>query len=195
MKASSLLIAFAAFNFTGCIMPESNHVEPDFYLLSDVPHDNNASTSPPEFSFYLREIELPRYLKDPRMVFRPTPHTIEFRESKRWGEPLEDGIARVISLNFQNQVPSSQFSIFPNRRKDALKWDLSISFSSFEVINDVIVIDSKWSAKDKSGLFVSGSYSANLPLDRKGGALGEVKGFNHALYDLTKQILEKIPPS
>ena len=82
-----------------------------------------------ELSFYLREIELPRYLKDSRLIFRPSANVIECLGKLRgWGEPLADGIARVISLNMQNANSSSYFSIFPNRRKENLNWDLSIAF-------------------------------------------------------------------
>ena len=177
---------------SGCIIPESNHVAPDFYLLSDVKNDDNKSMGDSEISFYLREIELPRYLKDSRMVSRPTDHTIEFRESKRWGEPLEDGIARAISLNIVNQVHSSQFAIFPNRRKDGLNWDISVTFSAFEKASEHIVIEAKWSAKDKSGALVTGSYSSALPLEPNGGESLEISTYNLALDKLAKRILSSL---
>ena len=109
-------------------------MEPDFYLLSNTVQDQNQSKINEDHSFYLREIELPEYLKDSRLVLRPTPHTIKFREVDRWGEPLEDGIARVLAMNLQDQFNNSRYSIFPNRRKDGLRWDLAVSFSSFERI-------------------------------------------------------------
>lgn len=195
MKALSIQIVCIFLIMSGCIMPESNHVEPDYYLLSDIKNDHNGSKENTEVTFYLREIELPRYLKDSRMVTRPTVHTIEFRENKRWGEPLEDGIARAISMNMQNRVASSQFSLFPNRRKDGLRWDISISFASFERASDHIIIDAKWLAKDKSGGGVAGNYSSSFPLDKNSSETDEINTFNLALYELSKSILSSLTSS
>ena len=180
--------------FSGCVMPESNHVEPDFYLLSETELEKNESIPLTELSFYLREVELPRYLKDTRMVFRPTIHTIEFREQKRWGEPLEDGIARVISLNLQNFVSNSNSSIFPNRRKEGLNWDLSVSFSSYEKVMDQIVLKSKWTARNKAGDSVSGDFSCEIPLNETGDELAEVSALNRGLNQIAKQILTSLIP-
>ena len=147
LKTVHFFAFFVIFLGHGCIIPESNHVAPDFYLLSDLALPAEQTPHDTELTFYLREVELPRYLKEPRMVIRPSEHTIKFRESERWGEPLEDGISRAVSLNIQNQVSKSQFSIFPNRRKEGLAWDISISFSSFELIGQEVVVVAKWEAK------------------------------------------------
>ena len=192
MKSLFLLLNCLFVCFSGCIIPESNHIEPDFYLLSETKLENNDSNASGNFSFYLREIELPRYLKDPRMVYRPTEHTVEFRESKRWGEPLEDGIARAISLNLYNKSPGSRFSIFPNLRKDNLRWDISISFSSFEKVSGHTLVDAQWSAKDKSGVFMSGKYSSELIALKTKDVADELNNYNQALHDLAGAIIQDL---
>ena len=177
---------------TSCVIPESNHVKPDFYLLSETKLENKENNASEDFSFYLREIELPRYLKDPRMVFRPIEHSVKFRESKRWGEPLEDGIARTISLNLYNQSLQTRFSIFPNRRKDNLRWDISISFSSFEKVSNQVLVEAQWSAKDKSGAFVSGKYSSGLIALKSTAVANELEMYNLALHDLAETIFQNL---
>lgn len=193
MRNLLLLMCFSMLCLFGCIIPESNHVEPDFFLLSYIPQDLNQSKIHGDNSFYLREIELPQYLKDPRMVVRPTPHTIEFREFDRWGEPLEDGVARVLALNLQEQSNDSIHSIFPNRRKDDLRWDLAVSFSCFERIsNDRVSVRSKWTAKERNGLTFSDSFSFEHFLPVSGGESDELDAYNLAIYKLSKNILEKL---
>ena len=159
MKKFHSLIPLTVLALVSCIMPESNHVEPDFYLLSNTVQDQNQSKINEDHSFYLREIELPEYLKDSRLVVRPTSHTIKFREVDRWGEPLEDGIARVLAMNLQDQFNNSRCSVFPNRRKEGLRWDVAVSFSSFErLVNDRVSVAAKWSARAKSGTTISDSF-------------------------------------
>jgi uncharacterized lipoprotein YmbA len=177
----------------GCFMPESNHVEPNFYLLSNTLQDQNQSKINQDHSFYLREIELPRYLKDSRLVVRPTPHTIKFRDVDRWGEPLEDGIARVLAMNLQDQFNDSRYSIFPNRRKEGLRWDLAVSFSSFErIANNRVSIAAKWTARGNDRKDISGSFSLEYVLTLPGDESDELKAYNLALYSLSKNILEEL---
>ena len=193
MKKTYLVLTLTVFALASCIIPESNHVEPDFYLLSNTVQDQNQSKFNEDHSFYLREIELPEYLKDSRLVLRPTPHTIKFRELDRWGEPLEDGIARVLAMNLQDQFNNSRYSIFPNRRKEGLRWDLAVSFSSFErIVNDRVSILAKWSARGGDGTTKSDSFSFEYVLPLPGDESEELKAYNLALYSLSKNILEEL---
>ncbi len=193
MKKSYILTLLTVLALASCIMPESNHVEPDFYLLSNTVQDQNQSKINDDHSFYLREIELPEYLKDSRLVVRPTSHTIKFREFDRWGEPLEDGIARVLAMNLQDQFNDSRYSVFPNRRKDGLRWDLVVSFSSFErIVNDRVSVAAKWSARAKSGTTISDSFFFEYALPLPGNESDELKAYNLALYSLSENILEEL---
>ena len=193
MKKFHSLIPLTVLALAGCIMPESNHVEPDFYLLSNTIQDQNQTKINEDHSFYLREIELPEYLKDSRLVVRPTLHTIKFREVDRWGEPLEDGIARVLAMNLQDQFNDSRCSVFPNRRKEGLRWDVAVSFSSFErIVNDRVSVAAKWSARAKSGTTISDSFFFEYALPLPGKESDELKAYNLALYSLSKNILEEL---
>ena len=93
-----------------CIVPESTHVKPTFHLLSKTTFDQNQTLifrstrkrviiANIGYPFYLRQIELPYYLQENRIVNRPRQGEIEFRENDRWGEPLIEGIGRVVGLN------------------------------------------------------------------------------------------------
>jgi uncharacterized lipoprotein YmbA len=188
LKTVHFFALFVIFLGHGCIIPESNHVAPDFYLLSDLALPAEQNPHDAELTFYLREIELPRYLKEPRMVIRPSEHTIQFRESERWGEPLEDGISRAVSLNIQNQVSKSQFSIFPNRRKEGLDWDLSISFSSFELIGQEVVVVAKWEAKKKGAELITGSFVQKTEINQSDSVDQEISALNHSLLELSSEL-------
>ncbi len=193
MKKSYILTLLTVLALASCIMPESNHVEADFYLLSNTVQDQNQSKINDDHSFYLREIELPEYLKDSRLVVRPTSHTIKFREVDRWGEPLEDGIARVLAMNLQDQFNDSRYSVYPNRRKEGLRWDLAVSFSSFErIVNDRVSVAAKWSARAKSGTTISDSFFFEYALPLPGNESDELKAYNLALYSLSENILEEL---
>jgi uncharacterized lipoprotein YmbA len=72
-----ILLSFPSLIFLGsCVVPESTHVEPDFYLLSTVLADENHTNSESEKSFYINQVQLPRYLQDSRLVYRPKEESI-----------------------------------------------------------------------------------------------------------------------
>ena len=105
---------------------------------------------------------------------------------------MEDGIARTISLNLYNQSLQTRFSIFPNRRKDNLRWDISISFSSFEKVSNQVLVEAQWSAKDKSGAFVSGKYSSGLIALKSTAVANELEMYNLALHDQAETIFQNL---
>jgi len=177
----------------GCLLPESTHVEPDYFLLTADGKESNQTENKINQSFYLREIELPRYLRDSRMIRRPTPETIEFRESKRWGEPLEDGIARVLSQNLSDQLGGAHFSIFPNRRKEQLKWDLSVSFARFEIIDGGrLAIEATWVQRDGPKQKSTGSLDLLVDVEGEAGITEEVQAHSTALAILASRIAEDL---
>jgi len=113
---------------SSCIVPESTHVKPTFHLLSKTTFDQNQTTTSSVHTkegnnsqhghpFYLRQIELPYYLQENRIVNRPRQGEIEFRENDRWGEPLIEGIGRVVGLNLSQILNSPFYSVYPHRKK------------------------------------------------------------------------------
>lgn len=119
----------------GCIVPESTHVEPNFYLLSSVETDYNSTEFKDFPIFYLREVRLPTFLRENRLVAKPSAQRIEFRERHRWGEPLDEGIARVVGQNLGTYLNTLSYSVFPHRMKANCDWELDLVFSNFQLQN------------------------------------------------------------
>ena len=135
-----------------CILPKANHLEPDFYLLNLPSLEGNATSSDQAPVFYIREIELPQYLRDNRMVYRPSMESVEFREYKRWGEPIANGIARVLGDNLAQKLGSLTYSVYPNRRKNQCNFEIAISIKSFEKHRDqMTVLDASIEVKTGDG--------------------------------------------
>jgi len=177
-----------------CILPEANHVEPDFYLLTLPDYEQNGTDrrSSPAPTFYLREIELPKYLQDNRLVFRPSMESVEFREYKRWGEPLEDGISRVLGNNLAQRLGTFSFSVFPNRRKNGPQFEIAISILAFEKSSDgKAVLDSLIEIRDLSGEAFRDSFQTSFPLDEE-GERAEVRALSNCLGQLSQKLTELI---
>ena len=151
-----LISLFMLGTLCSCIVPESTHVKPTFHLLSKTTFDQNetvaafaqiedGNNSVVGFPFYLRQVEIPYYLQENRIVYRPTKGEIKFRENDRWGEPIIEGIGRVVGLNLSQLLNSPFYSVYPNRKKIGTEWEINITILRFErVSKNKIQIEVSW---------------------------------------------------
>jgi uncharacterized lipoprotein YmbA len=139
-NANCLLLVSLLLILASCVIPESNHVRPTYHLLSELGAEGNESLPPGEVSFYVSQVELPTYLQDSRLVSRPSEGLIEFRENDRWGEPLEEGIARVLGLNLGRRLNTFSYSVYPHRKKVSCMYDLGITVQRFERIDSESIL-------------------------------------------------------
>ena len=116
----------------GCIIPESNHVEPEYHLLVSLSSDDNETLHLPDLSFYVREVSIPPYLDDSRFARRQNTSSLAYEENHRWGEPLGEGISRVVGLNLSSILGSLSYASFPSRPRNAATYEISLSVLQFE---------------------------------------------------------------
>jgi len=116
----------------GCIIPVSNHVEPEYHLLVSLSSDDNETLHLPDLSFYVREVSIPPYLDDSRFARRQNTSSLAYEENHRWGEPLGEGISRVVGLNLSSILGSLSYSSYPSRARNAATYEISLSVLQFE---------------------------------------------------------------
>ena len=82
--------------FTGCssLLPQPHSDPTRFYVLGT--EATRSAVQPDAPVVHLREVELASYLRTRPMIVRRGENEIEFREFALWGEPLEQGLARVL---------------------------------------------------------------------------------------------------
>ena len=141
---------------SSCIVPESTHKESTFHLLTKTNYDQNNTITETSIevdganvdtvgTFYLRQIELPYYLQENRIIIRPDHGKIEFRENQRWGEPLVEGIGRVLGLNVSHLLQSSFYSVYPHREKVGTRFEISLTIHRFErVSSSKVLFEGTW---------------------------------------------------
>ena len=104
------ILLFVISMLGGCIIPESNHVAPEYHLLVSLSSDDNETLQVPDLSFYVREVSIPPYLDDSRFARRQNTSSLSYEENHRWGEPLGEGISRVVGLNLSSIMSSLSYS-------------------------------------------------------------------------------------
>ena len=189
MKTLILSLCLFGVSFlTSCLIPETSHSVPDYFLLTSREVDSNQSSNSNAVSFYVKEVRLPHYLLDKRLVSRPTDDTIVFRENQRWGEPLEIGVGRVLSQNLGLLLDTFSYGFYPQRRKFEYKHEVEIFIERFEFVSENSVkLKASWGINKKGGSIGRGAFEQTYSLQNN-DVKSQVRALSNLLFDLSNEI-------
>ena len=189
----SCLLGFKLICLWGCVIPKSNHVEPKFYLLNPVfEESNNTSFSMPNISFNINEVNLPPYLDDNRLVFRMGNSGISYRENSRWGEPIGEGIARVLSLNLSHKLGTLNFSSYPHRPRPNCMFEVFVKILRLERIDqDKIKLDCIVDIYGGKNLCSQKSIGKTVTI-AEDGIQSEIESISFVLMSLSNLVAQEI---
>ncbi len=129
MKLICALIVVASL-LTGCFPSSSSSRPPSFFVLNSMATADEVD-GPATVGIELTS--LPSYLQRNGVVTRLSSTRIEVSESRRWAEPLEDGILRVLRENVASAMPESSVVANPWTQPQRPERIVSLSISRFEI--------------------------------------------------------------
>lgn len=186
---SNLLILFLS---SGCFIPESNHIVPSYHLLTPLDFESNVSKFSHGISFHIREVNIPPYLEENRIVSRVNNSTINYRENDRWAEPLSEGISRVASKNLAHVFDTLNFSAFPHRPKNFCLYEISFEVQRFEkTTNDQAFIDVIIGIYNKNQLIEKLRYKKAENINNS-SVHSEINALSKCLQKVCKQLAQDI---
>ena len=192
MKTLIALLFLASTGFlTSCLIPEANHSVSDYFLLTSRVGESNNSTQSDPVSFYVKEVRLPHYLQDKRLVSRPTDDTIFFRENQRWGEPLEMGISRVLGQNLSFLLNTFDYGVYPQRRKFEYSSEIEVTIERFEMISgNLVKVKAFWEVNKKGGRKQRSIFEQTYSITDS-NVKGEVRALSELLFKMSSDIARK----
>jgi uncharacterized lipoprotein YmbA len=148
-----VLAAVAVLGTAACIggraSPATQH-----YVLSPVIEVASGGTASPAGPLVvgIGPVTLPAYLDRPQMVIRAAPDLIEVREFDQWGEPLRDGVTRVVAVNLARLLPESRVVAFPWRSTEAIGCQVILDIGQMDgPAGGSVALDARWRVLDRSG--------------------------------------------
>jgi len=187
----TLLFLASTVFFTSCLIPEANHSVPDYFLLTSRAGESNNSTQSDPVSFYVKEVRLPHYLQDKRLVSRPTDDTIFFRENQRWGEPLEMGISRVLGQNLSFLLNTFAYGVYPQRRKFEYSSEIEVTIERFEMISgNLVKVKAFWEVNRKDGQKQRSVFDQTYSISDS-NVQSEVRALSELLFKMSNDIARK----
>src|SRR5262249_61315866 len=77
-------------------------------------------------------VSLASYLDRPQIVTRPAADKIDLAEFDQWGEPLRDGVSRVLAEDLARQMPSAKISVFPWRGVEQIRYQVVVNVTRLD---------------------------------------------------------------
>jgi uncharacterized lipoprotein YmbA len=148
LSAGSALVAALSL-LTACSIPLPT-AQPDttrYYLLSSaaVRPGAKAETASKPSVLGVRNVEIPSYLRNKSFAIRSHANEVTFLDLVRWGEPLDQGIARVLVENLQALPNVARVSTQPFRADERRDFDLLVQVSACEGVADgTVQVSATW---------------------------------------------------
>jgi uncharacterized lipoprotein YmbA len=137
-------------------------------------------------------VRVPAYLDRPQMVMRATRDDIEVREFDQWGEPLRDGIARVVAVNLARLSPESLVVVFPWRSTETVRYHIVLEVAQMDgAAGGNVTVDARWRVLDASGQQVA-ARAAHLSEPAGPGAGTTASAMSRALGTLSRDIADTL---
>lgn len=97
-------------------------------------------------------VNLPAYLDRPQLVTRRTPDAIEIEEFDQWGEPLRDGITRVVAVNLARLLPGGRVVSFPWRGTEEIRYQVILDIVQMDgPAGGSVALEARWRVLDAAG--------------------------------------------
>jgi len=137
MKWFNMMICLVLVS-SGCISLPNSPISPTprFYMLSAL-NENRVSKKiniAPGVLIGVGPVKVPEYLNRPQMVTMNSQGVLKFDEFDRWGESLDQGLARLIREDLTRMLPAAKLTLYP--------WNPSMGVK-YQVTIEVVQLDSQ----------------------------------------------------
>jgi hypothetical protein len=113
----------------------------NYYVLT--PHEFPAANGETP-ALGVGPIEVPEYLKRRSMVYQREGNTLKVASMDMWGEPLQDGIQRVLVLNLSGLLNTQDVSFFPWHPGRAPDFGVKINVLQMDANEHEATLKAEW---------------------------------------------------
>ena len=113
----------------------------NYYLLS------SPGNAPPDGmvpALGIGPVEIPEYLKRNGLVYRIGDNRLQISDSERWGEPLEEGVRRVLSLNLAGLLDTGNLSYYPFHSQRPPDYGVTVNVLNLDVDEQQAALVAEW---------------------------------------------------
>lgn len=189
------LCGLLIFVLSGCISAGSS-LDARFYMLKQL-EENEVTQKfdlPAGVITVIGPVGIPQYLDRPQMVTQDDQGMMNIAQFDRWGESLDDGIARLIIEDLNLMLPGGTFEIFPCNFAIPLNYQVIVVISQLECnFKKGFLLVAQWSIIDADTRKMLFSKRTQLvePINPR-NYLGLAGALSKAVASLSTQIAQNL---
>jgi uncharacterized lipoprotein YmbA len=168
---------------------------PAYYLLEAAPGiTTHKGSRQPCMVIGMRPIRIPSYIDRPQIMVRTGKNELAISEFNQWAEPLDVGIARVVSRNLVSLTCADVVSVLPAGRSGPVDYLLNIRLAGLEgSLGGEAVLEAEWSLSEGETrqMILSSRSRFVKPVDGKDHA-SLVSAHSDLIADLSREIARAI---
>ncbi len=182
----------------GCSVLSSFQAKPDptrFFVLAATAGATKVGSLAAGRTVGLGPIEIPGYLQRPELIVRESPTEIRPSTFDRWSEPVDKGIARVLSQNLAAELGLERVTLFPWYSNQEPSYQVRIDFLSFEPLaSREARVEVRWDVRrlgEPAGARVRREGVITQPIGSDDGAAA-VTALSKALSELARDVASAV---
>lgn len=180
-------------------LPQAQSDLTRYYLLTstDIRPETDAAAVLRRWVLGVRAVDVPAYLSGKSFAVRSHANEIKFLDFVRWGEPLDQGIARVLAENLRSLRNVARISTQPFRADEQRDFEIMVNVTACEGTADGDVrFAATWrilAPGESAGTVAGGNYAA-AGLRWDGRDHGQLAAkLSEALAGLSRDIAAALP--
>jgi uncharacterized protein len=123
--------------------------DPNLYML--VPEHGTvlADPLPP---IRLGPVTVARYLDRPQIVHHRTPYELDYSDTERWGEALDDMVPRILAEDLTQRLPDTRIALQSSDMMNDAARSLPISIERFDADpSGTVILEARWAVRNHGG--------------------------------------------
>jgi hypothetical protein len=116
-------------------LPRAQSDQTRYYLLNPAeirPDTAGTTTSVKRWAVGLRTVDVAAYLRTKSFIVRSHANEVAFLDFARWGEPLDQGVTRVLAENLRSSRNVARVSLQPFRADDQRDFEVVVTIAACE---------------------------------------------------------------
>lgn len=161
------------------------------YVLATV--ETPALPASEALSVGVGPVHVAGYLERPQIVTRRDADRIDLSDFDQWGEPLRDGISRVLAEDLARQMPSARIAVFPWRSLEGFRYRVTVSVMRLDgPAGGDLVLEARWYVLDGAGKEVALKTTRLVEPTGGPGYSATVSAMSRALAALSRDIAQAL---
>lgn len=124
--------------------------------------------APSGISVGVGPITIPSYLDRPHIVTRSNPPEIDLAEFRRWAEPLESAIPRILAEDLGKFLGTENVAVFPWPPANAVDYQVLVEVVRMDgALGDHAVLQTRWTILTQAGKHVYRKKNSSISIPLK----------------------------